>query len=550
VVFRQKNTDGNKDSDMEGFSTTVSRTSLWQSIKVYGLIGAVLLLTGAVAGAAMNAKGWAPFGGNARVPIYLAAGPHVAGTDALNTGFAHVARAVTPAVVTVHTSSRMRPRPFPFFGDPFWPFGTDPFREFFFRGLPEDNDRPTPRRQTPQPRRSPEGRGRLQPSGLGSGVIVSPEGYILTNNHVVDRAEKVDVSLNDGRKFDAEVVGTDPPSDVAVLKIEDNNFPTIPLGDSNQVEVGDLVLAIGNPLGVGQTVTMGIISAKGRSTRGSFGSGSYEDFLQTDASINRGNSGGALVNLKGELIGIPSQILSQTGGNIGIGFAIPTAMARSVMDQLLKTGKVQRGKLGVTISDLTEDLATQFGFKGTKGALVQDVESGQPANRAGVKAGDIVTEFQGQRIDDSSRLRNLVAQSAPGSTVKVKVWRDGDERELQVVLGEMDSTIAGGGPSRGGAGPADSALAGVRVENLTPEILRSLNLRSGTHGVVITDVDPESGAAAAGLERGDVIEEVNRRPVASVAEFNAALQRAGKTSVLLRVRRGENAVFVVVRPRE
>src|SRR5262245_20042771 len=325
----------------------------------------------------------------------------------------------------------------------------DPFWDFFRGGLPPgDGEEQMARRNSHGPQAAQEGRGRLQPMGLGSGVIVSTDGYILTNNHVVDGAERVEVLLNDRRRFSTKVVGADPPSDVAVLKIEAGELPTIPFGDSTKAEIGDVVLAIGNPLGVGQTVTMGIISAKGRSTNA--GSGSYEDFLQTDAAINQGNSGGALVNLRGELIGIPSQILSQTGGNIGIGFAIPTAMARYVMDQLVRGGKVQRGKLGITISPLTPQIAEQFGYKGTSGALVQDVEAGQPADRAGVKPGDIITEFQGQRIDDDSQLRNLVAQTAPGTSVKLKIWRDGSEREVSATLTELElktaSRSSGGSP--------------------------------------------------------------------------------------------------------
>jgi serine protease Do len=523
-----------------------------QNTIFYGLIGAGLLLAGLLSGAALSAQGWLFSGGDDnKVPIYIAADPRSTEQVTLNSGFASIAKAVTPAVVTVQTSSRVRPPQFPFFGDPFGPFGMDPFREFFFRReLPDNDDPQAPRRQTPRPRQTPESRGRLQPSGLGSGVIVSPDGYILTNNHVVDGAEKVEVVLNDRRSFTARIVGADPPSDVAVLKIDGSGFPTLPLGDSNRVEVGDLVLAVGNPLGVGQTVTMGIISAKSRTTRGGFGSGSYEDFLQTDAAINRGNSGGALVNLKGELIGIPSQILSQTGGSIGIGFAIPTTMARNVMDQLLKDGKVRRGKLGVTIGDLTPDLAAQFNYKGTQGALVQDVEAGQPAERAGVKPGDIITEFQGQRIDDSARLRNLVAQAVPGSTVRFKVWRDGAERELTATLAEMDPKAVSSSGTRGQSGPAGGALSGVRVENLTPETTRRLNLPQTARGVVITEVDPDSGAADAGLQRGDVIEDVNRQPIATVSEFEAALQKTGKQSVLLRVRRQSGASFVVVKPRE
>ncbi len=531
-------------------TATISRLSpRWQKTIFFSLLGTGLLLAGLVSGAAMQAKGWLPFGddGN-KVPVYVAADSQVKDQVTLNAGFAPVAKAVTPAVVTVQISSRTRPQQFPFSGDP---FGLDPFREFFFRrGLPDDDDQPSPRQQAPGRRQSPENRGRLQPSGLGSGVIVSPDGYILTNNHVVDGAEKVEVILPDRRSFTAKIIGADPPSDIAVLKIDGSGFPTIPLGDSNKVEVGDVALAIGNPLGVGQTVTMGIISAKGRSTSGNSGSGSYEDFLQTDAAINRGNSGGALVNLRGELIGIPSQILSQTGGSIGIGFAIPTAMARTVMDQLIKGGKVRRGKLGVTIGDLTPDLAAQFNFKGTQGALVQDVEAGQSAERAGVRAGDIITEFQGQRVEDSARLRNLVAQTPPGSTVKFKVWRDGAEREFQATLAEMDLRAIGATGSRGESGPTESALSGVRVENLTPEMARRLNLPPSSRGVVITEVDPDSGAADAGLQRGDLIEEVNRQPVANASEFDAALRKAGKQSVLLRVRRAEGPRFVVVKPRE
>jgi Do/DeqQ family serine protease len=524
----------------------------WRKRILYGAFGVGLSLAGLLSGAAMNAKGLIPFGsGSDKVPIYIASDSRAADPVTLNAGFAPVAKAVTPAVVTVQTSSRIRRQQIHFFDEPFWPFDSDPFHDFFFRrGTPDDDENQTPRRQTPRRRQSPEDRGQLAPSGLGSGVIVSPDGYILTNNHVVDGADKVEVTLKDRRSFTARVVGADPPSDIAVLKIDGGGFPTISLGDSNKVEVGDVVLAVGNPLGVGQTITMGIISAKGRSTRASSGSGSYEDFLQTDAAINHGNSGGALVNLKGELIGIPSQILSQTGANIGIGFAIPTAMARNVMDQLIKNGKVRRGKLGVTITDLTQDLASQFGFKGTQGALVQDTEPGQPAKRAGVKAGDIFTEFQGQRVEDSSRLRNLVAQAPPGSTARFKVWRDGAERELTATLSEMDPKAVATGAARGGSSPTGSALSGVSVESLTSETARRWNLPQGARGVVITDVDPDSGAADAGLQRGDVIEEVNRQPVASHGEFEAALKNAGKQSVLLRVRRGDHASFIVVKPRE
>jgi Do/DeqQ family serine protease len=502
-----------------------------------------VLLLGALAGSVVTAKGWSPFKSNDdgnKVPVYLASEQKINQQLSLNTGFSAVAKEVTPAVVTVKTESRARAQRTPFL--------PDPFREFF--GQPDQDDEMTPRRRsTPQSPQLPQGRGRLQPSGVGSGVIVSPDGYILTNNHVVDDAERVTVELNDRRTFSAKVIGTDPPSDIAVLKIDASGLPTLPIGDSNHVEVGDIVLAIGNPLNVGQTVTMGIISAKSRST-GIGGGNSYEDFLQTDAAINRGNSGGALVNLRGELIGIPSQILSGTGGNIGIGFAIPSAMARSVMDQLVRAGKVRRGMLGVNVRSLDTDLADQFGFKSTKGALVEAVVPGKPADQAGVKRGDIITEFQGQRIEDHTQLRNMASQTAPGATVKFKVWRDGAERELSAKMTEMDTAKVAesddsGTPGSGGA--AGGILSGIKVDNLTPDLVRRLSLPDATRGVVITEVDPDSNAGAAGLKRGEVIEEIARHPVTNVNEFHAAVEKAGKKTVLLSVRNAAGVRFVVVR---
>ncbi|MEP7272879.1 MAG: DegQ family serine endoprotease [Acidobacteriota bacterium] len=507
-------------------------------LRVGAVVGALVLA--AMVGSVMTAKGWTPFrsGDEGKVPVYLAAEQRVNQQLSLNTGFSAVAKAVTPAVVTIKTESRARAQRAPYF--------MDPFRDFF--GQPDQDDEATPRRRsTPQPQ-MPQGRGRLQPSGVGSGVIVSPDGYILTNNHVVDEAEKVTVELTDRRSFVAKVVGTDAPSDVAVLKIDATGLPTLPFGDSSQVEVGDVVLAVGNPLNVGQTVTMGIISAKSRST-GIGGQTSYEDFLQTDAAINRGNSGGALVNLRGELIGIPSQILSGTGGNIGIGFAIPSGMARGVMDQLVRAGKVRRAMLGVRVRSLDSDLAEQFGFNSTKGALVEAVEPGQPADQAGVKRGDIITEFQGQRIEDHTQLRNMASQASPGSTARFKVWRDGAERELSAKLVEMDLAKAAateGGPQNGG-GAAGGVLSGIKVDALTPDMARRLNLPNTVKGVVVTEVDPESSAAAAGIRRGEVIEEVARQPVTSVSEFNAALEKSGKKGVLLSIRSAAGVRYAFVK---
>ncbi len=328
------------------------------------------------------------------------------------TSFADVVDRAAPAVVTIHSARRVRaPRQHPFFDDP-------RFREFF--GLPRGSEP-----QQPQVR------------GIGSGVIVSPEGYILTNHHVIDGAEEITVELNDERTFSARLVGSDQPSDLAVLKIDQANLPVLNMGDSDRVRVGDVVLAIGNPLGLEQTVTAGIISAKGRST--GLSDGSFEDFLQTDAPINQGNSGGALITAAtGDLIGINSQILSPTGGNIGIGFAIPVNMAKNVMDQLIRGGTVHRGSLGVTIQPLTPDAISQLGLQNARGALVNSVVRGGPADRAGVRAGDVITAFNGQPVADPNALRNAVARTAPGTDVTVNVWRNRRDEQLRVRLGELN----------------------------------------------------------------------------------------------------------------
>lgn len=326
------------------------------------------------------------------------------GAVASPTSFADVVARVAPAVVTIHSARRARaPRQHPFFDDP-------RFREFF--GLPR-----APQQDAPAVR------------GLGSGVIVSNEGYVLTNHHVIDGAEEITVELNDHRTYSARLVGSDPPSDLAVLKVDQNNLPVLTMGNSDQARVGDMVLAIGNPLGLEQTVTAGIISAKGRST--GLSDGSFEDFLQTDAPINRGNSGGALVSATGELIGINSQILSPTGGNIGIGFAIPVNMARNVMDQLIRGGAVRRGSLGVTIQAVTPEAVSQLGLPSARGALVASVVSGGAAERAGIRAGDVIIGFNGNPVNDPNALRNAVAASQPGTQVELTVWRNGGESTLR-----------------------------------------------------------------------------------------------------------------------
>ena len=323
--------------------------------------------------------------------------------------YAAIVDRVSPAVVTIRSQRTVRTSAQQLPDNPL-------FREFFGDRIP---------RQAPERR---EG-------GMGSGVIVRADGYILTNHHVVDAAQQVDVELTDGRSLKAKVIGSDAPSDLAVLKVDAKNLQTLPLGDSDAVRVGDVVLAVGNPLGVGQTVTMGIVSAKGRST--GLGDGSFEDFIQTDAPINRGNSGGALVNTRGELIGINSQILSPSGGNIGIGFSIPAEMAKNVMTQLIERGDVRRGRLGVTIQQITPDVAQGLGLASVNGALVNDVERGGPAANAGVLRGDVITALNGQPVKDSNTLRNEIAQLQPGTAAKLTVRRDGSERELTVTLDEL-----------------------------------------------------------------------------------------------------------------
>lgn len=386
------------------------------------------------------------------------------------------------------------------------------------------------------------GQAPRQERGLGSGVVVSADGYILTNNHVVDDANRVTVELTDGRSLSAAVVGTDPPSDLAVLKVEGENFATLPLADSDRARVGDIVLAVGNPLGIGQTVTMGIISAKGRAT--GLADDAYEDFIQTDAPINRGNSGGALVNLRGELVGINSQILSPSGFNIGIGFAIPSNMARGVMDQLIESGEVRRGLLGVTVQPITADLARSLGLTDVRGALVNGVSAAGPAARAGLEQGDVILSLNGSPVDSGNSLRNAVARLKPGTTVTLSVQRDGRARDVQVKLGEREAerTALGGGDATEPAG----GRYGMAVEPLTPELARQLGVSSQA-GVVVAGVDPGSPAADAGLQRGDVIEKANRTPVRDADELKRALDAVpdGRPGLLLVNRRG-NTIYVAI----
>ncbi|HJR07674.1 MAG TPA: DegQ family serine endoprotease [Pyrinomonadaceae bacterium] len=446
--------------------------------------------------------------------------------------YADVVARVAPAVVTVRSERRARAaQQHPFLDDPM-------FREFFGQRSPQLPQ--TPRRE----------------EGLGSGVVVTGDGYILTNHHVVDGADEIRVELNDRRVLVAKVVGSDPPSDLAVLKIEASNLPVLPLGDSDKVRVGDVALAVGNPLGIGQTVTSGIISAKERTTSG-VGDGSFANFIQTDAAINRGNSGGALVNTSGELIGINSQILSPTGGSIGIGFAIPSNMAKGVMDQLIKGGKVRRGQLGVQIQEVTSDIAASLDLKEVRGVIIGAVTTGSAGERAGLKQGDVITAVNGSAVNDVNGLRNRIASTAPGTDVTLTIVRDGREQQVRATLGEFTQT-ARGDDEQGGSGSGDGAASageatgrlGIRVQPLTPELATELGLGAGAQGVVVADVDPNGPAADAQIQRGDLIVQVNRQPVRTAAGLNEALARTGTRPALLLVNRRGTTVFLTVRPRQ
>jgi serine protease Do len=431
------------------------------------------------------------------------------------TSFAPIVKEVLPSVVNISSSKVVKAST-----EGMEQLQMDPmFRQFFGQGGLE----------VPKDRRE---------KALGSGVIVSPEGYILTNNHVVDGATDIKVTLSDKREFQARIVGTDPKTDIAVLKIQAPNLVPLTIGDSSKVEVGDVAIAVGDPFGVGQTVTKGIISAKGRD---GLGIEDYEDFLQTDAPINPGNSGGALVNDRGELIGINTAIISHgSGGSQGIGFAVPSNLARQVMDQILKNGKVVRAYLGILPQDVTPSMAKAFGEKEAKGIVVGDVTPSSPAQESGIQRGDIILELNGKPISDSNQLRMTISMMAPGTRVQLKTLRNGNERDLTVKLAEMPmETTKLNSPEDGGS----KALGGVQVSTLNPEIAQQLGLPANTQGVVVTGVDPDSQMAQSGLNRGDVIQEVNHQPVKNVSEFQEALKKSGDEPLLL-VNRGGTTLYI------
>jgi serine protease Do len=484
-------------------------------------------LAGAIAGAALVGTGVFV---NYSPDAYSATPPPAVVTSG---SFADVVETVSPAVVNIMVTQTAASPTLGYqrFGGPPGRGGSDQqqqLEEFFgrfFGGLP----------QPPMPQRKIEGQG--------SGFIVAADGYIVTNNHVVDKATKITVTLHDGRKLDATLVGHDPKTDLAVIKVNETGLPYVAFGDSDKSRVGDWVLAIGNPFGLGGTATAGIVSARGRDIR----SGPYDDFLQIDAPINSGNSGGPVFNVAGEVVGVNTAIFSPNGGNIGIGFAIPANQAKSVVAQIRENGTVERGWLGVQIQDLDEELAASLGLKDQKGALVADVVGDGPAQQGGVRAGDVITKFNGREIDAARTLSRVVADTNPEQSASVTVWRDGKSHDLKVKLGEAaaaEQVAAATGPA---AGDGSDAL-GLTLRGLTDEDKAQLGIPGSVDGALVVAVEDDSPAAAKGLQPGDVITKINQKDVATAAAAVAALNeaKADESHALLLVRRGDAQRFVAL----
>ena len=456
---------------------------------------------------------------------------HLTLANDLSQAFQHVARSMRPSVVSISSIKRVEvrqpqvrqfgsemPEEFRRF------FGGDDFFDRFFFEMPSN----------------PRG---FSQRGLGSGVIVSSDGYILTNNHVVQGADEVTVTLSDDRQLSAEVVGTDEATDVAVLKVESNGLHPAKLGDSSELQVGQWSLAIGSPFGLDQTVTAGIVSAVGRAN---VGITDYEDFVQTDAAINPGNSGGPLVNLRGEVIGINTAIASRNGGYQGIGFAIPSNMARHVMESIIEDGEVTRGYLGALIQDLNDDLAESFGFDSSKGVLIGDVVEDGPAAKAGLKPGDIVVRFNGKKVASANQLRNAVAATDPNSEMEIEIYRDGRRKDLTVSIAQLDAEHQG----RFSLGAATDDQLGMKVETLTPEMARKFNYDANEPGVIVAEVDPDSLAARGGIRPGDVMVAVGSKAIESIADFREAIGDSDpQKGIRLQVKRDGVRRFVFLRQR-
>jgi serine protease Do len=492
------------------------------SIRIRRWIATVVVLV-AFAGGALLSQGfrnWADHTvfGSPREPIMIAQNAMPVSLGNFANGFSAVIKPALPAVVNIRTSKLVKPQ-----ANQMSPFNDPMFRQFF--GDQFGGGKPHAERE----------------QALGSGVIVTSDGIILTNNHVIDGASDIKVQLSDKREFQAKLVGADPKSDVAVLKIQAKDLPTLPVGDSKQLQVGDLIFAIGDPFGIGETATMGIVSATGR---GQLGIEDYENFIQTDAAINPGNSGGAMIDIHGNLVGVNTAILSHgSGGNEGVGFAIPMSMVKPVMDQILEHGKVVRGYLGVYIQDVTSEIAKAFNYNQTGGALVGDVTPNTPGARAGLKKGDVIVKLDGQPVSSANDLRLNISQMAPGTNVKLEVWRDGKVQDFNVTLGELpEKTTAQNNDEQSESG----GLQGVEVQELTPDIAQQINVPPGTHGVVVAGVDPSSPAAGS-LTSGDVIQEINHKPINNVSDYRQAMAAIGKQqSVLLLVNHGGVTRYSVV----
>jgi serine protease Do len=431
--------------------------------------------------------------------------------------FSDIVTAASPAVVNISTTKTVtRQHPFDEFFDFFYPF--------------------------------PDGRSKKwKEQSLGSGVIVSQDGYIVTNYHVIERADEIKVILLDKKSFKAKVIGSDPKTDIAIIKIDAKGLPVIPWGDSDKLQVGEFVLAIGNPFGLSNTVTMGIISAVGRAD---VGIADYEDFIQTDAAINPGNSGGPLVSIKGDIVGINTAIFSKTGGYQGIGFAVPSNMVRLVMEQLTREGKVTRGWIGVTIQELTPELAQKFGLKSSQGVLVSDVVKGSPAQKAGIVRGDVILEFNSRKINDVGALRNIVAQTRIGASVPVKLLRADKEVTLTVTITELPANVPDFVPSSNrDLDIGENALTGITVVDLNPAIAKQLGLEREDRGVVIVKIESGSAAEEAGIRKGDVIQEIDRKRINDLNDFNKIVSKLdADATVLLFINRGGKKSYATLSP--
>lgn len=450
----------------------------------------------------------------------------VAILDRSSKAFVNIVKKAKPAVVHIKVEKTSKRS---FHGSPQMDeMFNHPFFDQFFG--------PQFRRQQP-----PKDR-KFKQQGQGSGFIISKDGYILTNNHVVENADKIRAILSDKREFEAKVVGTDPQTDVALLKIEDpQNLPVLPLGDSDTLEVAEWVIAIGNPFGLSQTVTVGVVSATGRS---SVGINEYENFIQTDAAINPGNSGGPLINGRGEVVGINTALFSRTGGYMGIGFAIPINMAKSIENQLQKYGKVTRGWLGVVIQNVNDDLAESFDLNQTDGILISEVQKDSPASKAGLQEGDVIIKLDNEKVSNVTQLRNKVAMLRPDSKTRIDVIRNGRAKKVEVTIGEQPADF--GKHARTSTDKNSLKKYGLTLQELTSELAEKFDYEAGS-GLIISDVEPGTPAADAGLKPGQLIEEINRKPVASLKDLQRALKQSSKSGkILLRVRSGSYSTYVVL----